>query len=350
MTDTVPSILEQTWWPSGLFMVPNPTTRNSRYFNPTAISAYGSDWLIARHSVPGPPGSMLERIGMNDLEVFQMGSSYALAKVGKVTWPRKYKKEHFEDPRAAVIANRVFVSCTNFQLERGLGWHGSHSVLAMLDETWKVAMRADPVYGLNGASPYQQIGSEKNWLWFEYAGRPHMVYTAIPHQVAVFAGGQHAIETHATKIVEPQWNHGPIRGGTPPVKVGDEYLTFFHSSTPWQGKRRRYHMGAYAFSAEPPFYITRMTLKPLLSGSQHDPWSPGLPLVVFPGGAIYRGDKWLVVFGVNDCACGWIEIPHQELCGLMESVEFEELDTYTDIAGRPMTSRGEPLTRELVPV
>lgn len=348
-----PSFTKQTKWKSGLLAVPN-AYNNNRYFNPTIVNRPdGTDWLIARHASPAKPNSPLPRIGMNDLVAFRVTKDYALTQATPVQFPKRFKDEHFEDPRASVIGGRVCISCTNFQLIRGLPWRGSHQIFAVVGEDWRVVSRIDPVYGLNGASPYVQRGNEKNWLWFQHDKAHHMVYTAIPHQVAVFRGQSGAERTYATSLASEPWKHGTPRGGSPPVLVGDEYWSFFHSSLPWKDKKRRYYMGAYAFKAEPPFHITRMTAAPLLTGSQNDPWSPNLPLVIFPGGALFRNGRWIVVFGVNDCACGWIEIPQAELLKLALPVKSREIDEYFDVAGNPMSVHGlEPETGKvtLVPV
>ena len=79
-------------------------------------------------------------------------------------------------------------------------------------------------------------------------------------------------------------------------------------------------MGAYAFEAESPWRITRMSTLPILSGSRKEYWQDGLPLVVFPGGAMLQNGVWTVVYGVNDARCGWIQIPHQELLETMREV------------------------------
>lgn len=72
-------------------------------------------------------------------------------------------------------------------------------------------------------------------------------------------------------------------------------------------------MGAYAFESKPPFRITKITLEPLLSGSRYDGGMPDKPPCVFCGAAIYRDNRWLVTFGVNDIKCGYAYIPHKEL-------------------------------------
>src|SRR6266404_557243 len=104
-----------------------------------------------------------------------------------------------------------------------------------------------------------------------------------------------------------------IRGGSPPVMAEGEYWTFFHSSMPWVPGKRRYFMGAYAFEPHAPFRVTKITGGPLLVGNYRDPWKEGVPLVVFPGGAIYHDGKWFVTLGLNDLKCAWIEIPHDAL-------------------------------------
>lgn len=358
MTDTTPSVLHQNPnWPSGLFNFGALVDGSIRYFNPTCIHRPDGDWLIARKSEPLPP-SRRKRVradlGQNSLAAFRLDPQHRLEMVPhKVQFPHRYQDEHFEDPRASIIRNRVCISCTNFQLDPAPKWFGSHQLFAITNEQWKVTVRVDPIYGMNGASPYVQRGSEKNWLWFEHENAIHMVYTAVPHQVAVFTKGERADRTHATKLDKEPWKYGTIRGGTPPVRVDDEYWTFFHSSLPWQGKKRRYYMGAYAFQAMAPFHITRMTPKPLLTGSQQDPWAPGLPLVIFPGGAIFRNGTWFVVYGVNDCRCGWIEIPHEELVRLSRKTKSVELFACQDISGAPMTTEGQEVEANkmtLVPV
>jgi predicted GH43/DUF377 family glycosyl hydrolase len=136
-----------------------------------------------------------------------------------------------------------------------------------------------------------------------------------PHEVVRWDGTEVA-EVYETQA--PGWEFGQMRGGSAPIKLGDEYLCFFHSSTPWTDKKRRYHMGAYTFRAKPPFNITRMTSRPILSGSKEDPWQEGLPLVVFPCGALMEGNKFVVSMGVNDYCSAWIKIPFDELEHLME--------------------------------
>src|SRR5439155_20693038 len=115
--------------------------------------------------------------------------------------------------------------------------------------------------------------------------------------------------------------YGIVRGGTPPVLVGKEWWTFFHSSLPLDTKyRRRYFMGAYAFWHDPPFHITRMTREPLLAGSDEDPWAEEKPLVIFPCGSRFENWTWLVSCGINDLKCFWVKIPHEAVINAAKSL------------------------------
>jgi predicted GH43/DUF377 family glycosyl hydrolase len=93
----------------------------------------------------------------------------------------------------------------------------------------------------------------------------------------------------------------------------------------WMSRKRRYYMGAYAFEAQPPFRVTRVTPEPILVGSIDDPWWEGKPLVVFPCAALLSHGLnpdyfiWTVSLGVNDLASARIEIPHFRLLQLLSS-------------------------------
>ncbi len=117
-----------------------------------------------------------------------------------------------------------------------------------------------------------------------------------------------------------QWQYGAIRGGTPPILVDGLLWTFMHSSLGWKHRYRRYYAGAIAFEPQPPFKPVLITPEPLLQGSQNDRWAQKKPLVVFPCGAIFKNDKWLISMGVNDLCSAWVEIPHKSLATLMRPI------------------------------
>lgn len=164
---------------------------------------------------------------------------------------------------------------------------------------------------------------EKNWQFFSHAGDLYAIYRITPrHVVFLLDGGKIHTEYHAENQIE--WPFGEPRGGTPPILVGEEYWSLFHSHL-WNADRRVYFVGAYAFQARPPFKLTRYTRAPImvpgakrhaLAGAR-ELWQSILNYVVFPCGWILRGDRFLVSYGHNDLEACLTEIPRDAIDGAM---------------------------------
>lgn len=342
----VPSITKQTTWKTGFFNMGKLQTPDVRYFNCSLCSRYDGDWLIVRRARQFNSPKLMP-LGQNDLVAFHLNEEHVPTHASDIIFPRRYNKEHFEDPRVTWMFDKLHVSATNFQLLPGNKWTGCHQIISPLNGQWQPTKVYDPVFGKNGGTLYMQKGNEKNWLWFEHDGLPHLIYLTVPHRVVkmnTFFEKQEVYETSNWNLL---WRNFEPRGGTPPIRVGDEYFSFFHSSGPWLGKKRRYYMGAYAFEAKPPFAVTRCSSLPILTGSKNDPWSEGLPLVVFPCGSILRNGTWFVTLGVNDCVSAWIEIPHEELlCTLRKADPFkEETDAKEMVEEKGVDYRDDTLTQ-----
>ena len=80
------------------------------------------------------------------------------------------------------------------------------------------------------------------------------------------------------------WNFGKVRGGTPAVRIGNHYIGFFHSSTYVHARNvKTYFIGAYMFSAEPPFRVTAMSKFPIVGRNFSVGWTyKGLDFDIFP--------------------------------------------------------------------
>ena len=150
---------------------------------------------------------------------------------------------------------------------------------------------------------------EKNWSPFEYNGDLLLIYSIHPHLIFRPLDGTNTCETFASTKGAIEWNWGELRGGSPALLIGDEYLSFFHSckSMPTahsNGKQiDHYFMGAYTFSAQPPFNVTRISPEPIVGkdfyhGPLHNTWKP--LHVVFPGGFIFDNDYAWVFYGRQD--------------------------------------------------
>jgi predicted GH43/DUF377 family glycosyl hydrolase len=155
---------------------------------------------------------------------------------------------------------------------------------------------------------------EKNWSFFSHGGELLAVYAPAPTHRVVQLDGPFARPAWETpNPFAERWGQawGEMRGGAPPVLVGDEYWHFFHSSYPAMGTKV-YTLGLYTFDASPPFAPRRFIPHPLAVA---DPaTNPGnyCP-VIFPGGAARQGDSWLVSCGVHDMTVEIYRYSHHEL-------------------------------------
>lgn len=151
---------------------------------------------------------------------------------------------------------------------------------------------------------------QKNWLPFEWNKNFMLSYTLKPHEVIVpnFTNGicTHAYETQGGI----DWKYGTLRGSTPPVLQDGEYLAFFHSAMKTTStitdeyEKWHYFMGAYTFSAEPPFQITKISSAPIVAPEFY-PASSSEKKVIFPGGCVVSGNSIYVAYGKDDCEV-WI--------------------------------------------
>lgn len=202
---------------------------------------------------------------------------------------------HLEDGRLFRHDGDVYVAYTegHYETRPFLAVQG----LARLNAFFGVDRLLPIAYGGNGRS------SEKNWQFFSHDGALHFVYSIEPH-VVVRLDWPKIIAEYATSSIG-HWPWGVMRGGTPPLRLGDEYISFFHSFRSHRLRQRRYTMSAYKFEAAPPFRITGIT-EPLLSASENDPTLPHpghpdwKPLVIFPCAAWPEGKEIVVSAGVND--------------------------------------------------
>jgi predicted GH43/DUF377 family glycosyl hydrolase len=311
----IPAFQDQVPWESGIFDLPYGED-NRLYFNPTVVDIEGTCWLIIRNcqidphkAPPYNSFSKLTRYALDGTKVLYSTKRDIPLPLGRT------KLEQWEDPRILYTGRRLWLTCTNFIQHKTY----AHQTMAVLDATWNVIGINHPVYGKNGHDIWANKGHEKNWTWFMHEGEPHLIYNIEPHTVVRCDAAASPVSTYETRIDRDIWYYGQRRGGSNPVRIGNEYFAFFHSSTPWWNGRRRYYMGAYAFEAKPPFRITRCTTMPLMYGSKNNRRVLEFPLVIFPGGSLFDKEKQehFVVFGVNDFESGWVKIPHEDLLDLM---------------------------------
>lgn len=163
---------------------------------------------------------------------------------------------------------------------------------------------------------------EKNWVPFDFEGNLLLSYSLQPHHVLFPIKDSAECVTISTTRGAIDWKWGELRGGTPALLIGDQYLAFFHSSknlSTLQSDNKfmlHYFMGAYTFNMTPPFEITSISPKPIVgkkfyNGPVYKTWKP--LRVVFPGGFIVKENKVWVAYGRQDHEIWLVKMDLNEL-------------------------------------
>lgn len=182
---------------------------------------------------------------------------------------------------------------------------------------------------------------EKNWSPFEYVGedqKSHLFleYRINPRKLLELPNSQInelinvPMPAKAAYLSIPwsgKW--GEISGGTPAQNIGDEYLGFFHSWFTDENRLVWYVMGAYTFSATPPFNLTGISKYPIFfKGIYETPLINTASIdkrVIFPSGFVLekQAERELIhlACGENDCSVKIVTIDKEQL--LKSMLHFE---------------------------
>ncbi len=152
---------------------------------------------------------------------------------------------------------------------------------------------------------YKSVLWQKNWVPFVWKNTILLGYSINPHEVLYpnLRNGKchHCYET-ASSI---NWRWGPLRGGTPALKVDGQYLAFFHSPTYISTissnfeKMWHYFMGAYTFSEDPPFNLTKISPIPIV-GKNFYSISQNPKRIIYPGGFVVSNSFIYLAYGKDD--------------------------------------------------
>lgn len=170
---------------------------------------------------------------------------------------------------------------------------------------------------------------DKNWAPFDYHGTMLLTYSISPHRIFLPLAGTRSCQTVATTDGIINWPWGGLKGGTPPLLMGDEYLGFCHSwtglTTVQSGNTYSYHylVGAYTFEPHPPFTITKFSPLPIVGRGLYD--NPLLyKRVIFPGGYIFDDQHIWIAYGREDCECWVLKLDRQGLLSSLVPVDPKE--------------------------
>jgi predicted GH43/DUF377 family glycosyl hydrolase len=165
---------------------------------------------------------------------------------------------------------------------------------------------------LTHENKYATVNWQKNWVPFEWNGKLLMGYSINSHEVleaSLTTGISKTLFISSNKI---KWKWGNLRGGTPAQLVDGNYLAFFHSSivtrseASYYQSMHHYYMGAYTFSANPPFNVLKTSKSPITKEGFYTQTACD-KRVVFPGGYAIVDNKFYVAYGKDDTEI-WIAV------------------------------------------
>jgi hypothetical protein len=179
-----------------------------------------------------------------------------------------------------------------------------------------------------------RVPVEKNWMFFAHDGELYTVYSIAPQRVfRVNLEASDAIQcvaAHATPWEDGSYRRhfGAPRGSTPPERVGDRYVSVFHSHfrkpllrrmltaarhrTRWDAVT--YGIGCYTFEAEPPFAPRACSpdllfAPPIRERSPRPALSTYYDSCVYPSGLVHHDGDLFISVGLHDDGCALLRIP-----------------------------------------
>jgi predicted GH43/DUF377 family glycosyl hydrolase len=159
---------------------------------------------------------------------------------------------------------------------------------------------------------------EKNWLPFINQDELYLVYNFDPHIILCCNPELAFCHKEYTTKNYIKWNHGKINGGSSPILIGIEYLSFFHSWREISKESRMYHIGAYTFQNQPPFKILKYTTTPLWQEDFYTTPSISRHKVLFPTSAYQEGEDIIMTYGENDATTKYAKFNLKSLLALMK--------------------------------
>ncbi len=293
-------------------------------YNPSIIRWKGSPLLNFRitHNPKSPFDSEIGLVWLDE-EFHVISTPFFLDTKGLLPIPSRA-----EDGRLVQVGEKLYMVYSNNTEEKVIrgGFRVYIGEIICLEDSFEL-INKECLASFEGEN--RDI-REKNWVPFDYNGNLMLAYSLNPHVIFQPIIGTGSCMTHAISNDLINWDWGHLRGGTPALNMEDsEYLAFFHSSKPMLTAHSEgntilhYFMGAYTFSATPPFEINRISPEPIVGKGFYS----GTPYasyywekkqrVIFPGGYLYDKDYIWIAYGREDHEI-WIAKLHRE--GLMKSL------------------------------
>lgn len=267
---------------------------------------------------------MAYRVGWSPtrIHVAELGADLQPVATTPIDLPHPRCAAGQEDPRLFLFGGILHL------IFAGLEWKGGRLIVSQMVARLGSDLRAERVWEPKLAD--RRLPMEKNWMPFESGVDLHAVYTIRPHRVLLLdvAGGTAATAHETPDPPAGIWPGWELRGGAAPVRVGDEFYSFFHG---WRRSKRAgtptgdwydYATGVYTFDAASPFAVRRVCRAPIWLA---DPARESLNVtrdktVIYPCGALLDNGRWLVSAGQHDAECLIGTFPAADIERALEAV------------------------------
>jgi len=297
-------------------------------FNPCIVR--WKDKILMSFRVRDPNTASTDQIGLvlltNDFEL--AGPATILERFNETITTRFYMPSYAQDPRLITLNDELYIIYSNIYPT-----HSGQAVRRMVigkvnyDSHGFNLVHPHPLLSIEG---FELDKKEKNWVPFIFENNLLLAYSISPHRVVQPLDLENTCVPFSLCQKSITWDWGTIRGGTPALKVGDCYLSFFHSlkgMTTVQSDKENmthYFMGAYTFDAKPPFTIKSMSKKPIVAktfyeGPMYHNWKP--LRAIYPMGFVFDDQFIWVSYGRQDHEMWVVKLDRKELLKSLKPVE-----------------------------
>lgn len=240
------------------------------------------------------------------------------------------KEGRSEDARLVIVDGRLYIAYSD-NLNDEVTDGGFRMYIAEVDYDGEKFTLKD-LEVINHFPGESQNRREKNWVPFDYFGNFLLAYQINPHTILYpYLDGTEMAEGLFSTKQDISWKWGELRGGTPALRCGSQYLSFFHSSIDVATDHSNgevmphYFMGAYTFQKNPPFALTAISPSPIFGKNFYDGmiytyyWKP--VRAIFPCGFIFDGDYIWVSYGRQDHEIWLVKLDKQGLLNSLTPID-----------------------------
>lgn len=216
----------------------------------------------------------------------------------------------YEDPRLFLHNGKAWMSFIRAVYKDGVHWacQGIISVNGL--GQWMAPTSAFfPNWGRNHNDVCKGNGilsREKNWTFFSYNQKIHVLYSINPLRVGVMNEDTGEITDISNTMFDSQWGYGIIHGSAGLIPFDGGLLGVFHSFNDGGDGQRKYHVGFYVVDPT-SWTVTAISKVPFMSAERDESkdlrplGQPYRPNVIFPCGLTEENGELLMSYGWQDC-------------------------------------------------